>query len=394
MAKVLTFDMGGTTAKAGSVIDGEPDVAYEFEAAGRTHSGRSIRGSGYVVRGPFIDIAEVSAGGGTVARVDDGGDLTVGPMSAGAEPGPACYGRGGREPTVTDANVVLGRINPSYLLGGKMRIFSSMASRAYRMLAAELGMTVEEAAEGVVRLVNSGMSKAISIVSVERGRDPREFSMIAFGGAGPVHCCDLAEELGIREVIVPVHAGLFSAYGLLAGNLTRTFTLPVSPRNPSIAGCFAELERTAKEAMRRDGFKRFASRRYVEARYAGQSHELALPFTGITQLRTAFDRAHKRLYGYSTHDRVEVVNAKLRAVVERSRRLRLSSSWEDGRPRATFRRAWFSGGLIRVPVYTRERMRLGDHGVGPCIIEEYDSTLVVNPRWRWRLEEYGTRLTR
>lgn len=394
LKRAITFDMGGTTAKAGAVINGEPDITYEFEAAGRTHSGRSITGSGYVVRGPFIDVAEVSAGGGTVALIDDGGALSVGPTSAGSEPGPACYGKGGREPTVTDANLILGRINPRYLLGGSMPLRPELARKAFSKLSSKLGMSVDRVAEGVIRLVNNSMCKAISIVSVERGRDPREFSMIAFGGAGPVHCCDLAEELGIKEVIVPVHAGLFSAYGLLVGELSRTFALPVSRRRGPISAYFERLGKMAAAEMKHDGFPDFTSHEYVDARYAGQSHELTLPFEGEAGLRTSFDSMHRRLYGYSSTDGIEVVNARLRVAVRRGSTVLLSSAWGRGKRRPGRRSVWFASRRLRVPVYTREEMRLGDAGVGPCVIEEYDSTLVVNPSWRWRLEDYGARLTR
>ncbi len=392
--RVLTFDMGGTTAKAGAVMDYDYDITSEFEAAGRTHSGRSIRGSGYAVRGSFIDLAEVSAGGGTVAWLDEGGALAVGPRSAGSEPGPACYGRGGREPTVTDANVVLGRINPEYLLGGKMKVRSELAARSLRMIAVGMGATVEGAANGVIRLVNNNMARAISIVSSERGRDPREFTMIAFGGAGPVHACDLAEELGIRTIIAPVHAGLFSAYGLLTGELSRTFTLPVISGRPELLPRFRELDRIASREMKLDGFTKFSSKKHVEARYAGQSHELTLPFAEEGKLRRSFDIRHRKLYGYSSPDPLEVVSVRLRAVVPRPKPGIARSTWEPTRGAKRTRRAWFAGRRAEAPIFTRERMRPGDRGLGPCIIEEYDSTLVVNPGWKWVIEEYGTRLSR
>jgi len=394
LRKALTFDMGGTTAKAGTVIDGEPGFTSEFEAAGRTHSGRSIIGSGYAVRGSFIDLAEVSAGGGTIAWVDEGGALAVGPRSAGSEPGPACYGRGGSEPTVTDANVVLGRLNPAYLLGGKMPIHHELASKSFRRLSATLGLTLREAAAGVVRLANNSMAKAISIVTLERGRDPRDFAMVSFGGAGPMHCCDLAEEAGIGDIAVPVHAGLFSAYGLLSGELARNFKLPIASHGASLSVHFRDLEKTAAKEMRNDGFERFATHRYFEARYRGQSHELELPYAGAAALRRSFDRKHREIYGYASPDPIEVVGIRVRAVVERRGAGRLSSSWESSGRGVSKREAWFAGKLIAAPVYTREKMRPGQHGVGPCIMEEYDSTLVVNPSWRWTVEGWGTRLRR
>src|SRR2546430_8993936 len=203
LTKAITFDMGGTTAKAGSIVSGKADLAYEFEAAGTTYHGRSIKGSGYPVRQPFIDLAEVSAGGGTIAWIDETGNLKVGPESAGADPGPAAYGNGGTQATVTDANIVAGRINPSKLLGGQLKLRDDLAVRAVGKLSSRLGTSTEETADRILRIVNSNMSKALRLVSVERGRDPREYSLIAFGGAGPLHACDLAEELEIKRIIVP-----------------------------------------------------------------------------------------------------------------------------------------------------------------------------------------------
>ncbi len=394
LRKVLTFDMGGTTAKAGTVVNGDPDVTREFEAAGRTHSGRSIRGSGYAVRGSFIDIAEVSAGGGTIAWLDEAGQLQVGPESAGSDPGPACYGRGGTEPTVTDANVATGRLNPRHLLGGEMPIDARLATRSLRQLSAGGESVAAELAKGVIRLVNDGMAKAISIVSVERGRDPREFTMVAFGGAGPIHSCDLADEMGIGEIIVPLHAGLFSAYGLIVGDLTRSFSAPVMGSPKSLKRRFDELEDEAQREMEREGLRRYRTERFIEARYLGQSHELLLSYGGDDGVRRAFDMRHKALYGYSSPDPVQIVNigVRTRIVGPEPAGLRQKQVGRPSRPKR--REAWVGGTTQEVDVFTREGMLQGDSGRGPCIIEEYDSTLVVNPSWTWRAEEYGTRLER
>ncbi|QQG48143.1 MAG: hydantoinase/oxoprolinase family protein [archaeon] len=389
---VLTFDMGGTTAKAGAIVGGEAEVAREFEAAGRSHSGRSIRGSGYSVRGPFIDLAEVSAGGGTVLWADESGQLSVGPRSAGSQPGPACYGRGGAEPTITDANVLLGRLNPVSLLSGSMPIRFDLAERALSQLCKTLGTAAEDVAIGALRLVNADMARAISMVSVERGRDPRDFVLFAFGGAGPAHACDLAEELGIRAIVVPAHAGLFSAHGLLSGDLTRTFS--ASARTGALQPQFAALEMKVRAAMKKEGFPEFSLLRYAEARYEGQSHELLLKFRGDNAFRKDFSSRHRQLYDYSTRDVVEVVNLHVRASVRLSAHP-IPTQQTRGRPgHPSRRRAWIGGEHQAVPVLTRETIQSGRRGRGPCIIEEYDSTLVVNPGWRWRAEEYGTRLER
>jgi N-methylhydantoinase A len=283
-------------------------------------------------------------------------------------------------------------MSPHHLLGGKMRIHNDLALRSIAGLARRMGLTRLQAAAAVLRIVNSSMAKAISMVSVERGRDPRDFVLVAFGGAGPAHACDLAEELGVRETFVPAHAGLFSAYGLLVAELSRTFTMPVDGKGSSLPTRFAALERKASAEMKLDGFTRFALLRHVEARYEGQSHELTIPYSRARDLRKTFDRRHKELYGYSSADPVEVVNARLTAVVHRRNPGKLTAAGES--LDLGDRMAWFGGRMRSARVHSRGRMRPGDHGAGPCVIEEYDSTIVVNPSWKWRVEEQGTRLSR
>src|SRR5216117_449748 len=240
LTKAITFDMGGTTAKAGTIVSGMPDHAYEFEAAGRTYHGRSIKGSGYPVRQPFIDLAEVSAGGGTIAHIDETGNLKVGPESAGADPGPAGYGNGGTQATVTDANIVAGRINASKLLGGQLKLHNDLSIRAIGRLSRRLGTSIDKTADRILRIVNSNMSRALRLVSIERGRDPREYTLISFGGAGPLQACDFVVELGINRILIPLHPGLFSAFGLLTAELSRTFTQPIlRPVTASIERTFA-----------------------------------------------------------------------------------------------------------------------------------------------------------
>jgi N-methylhydantoinase A len=388
--RVATFDMGGTTAKAGMVLNFQPDIAYEFEAAGKTHSGRAIRGSGYPVRQPFIDLAEVSAGGGTIAWVDEGGSLRLGPQSAGSEPGPAAYGKGGKEPTVTDANILLGRLNPKHLLGGEMTVYSELAYSAMKeRVANRLETTTKEAAESVIEVANHRMARAISIVSVERGRDPREFVLIAFGGAGPLHACDLAEQMAIKSVIVPRNPGLFSAYGLLTVNLGRTFLKPVMTTNLDLSIDFNDLKLRASRTLQEEGFSTFSLEQYVDLRYLGQSFELTLPYMERNKLRKSFDKKHESIYGYSSKDPLEVVNAKVRAVVSIPKIVRRKlDSRESGPKTSSFRTAWISGAYGKVPVYVRENLSLGNRETGPCIIEEYDSTTIVNGTWLWRIDEF------
>lgn len=392
LGDVLTFDMGGTTAKAGAVEGGKPDVVTEFEAAGRTHSGRSIKGSGYAVRGEFIDLAEVSAGGGTIAWLDEAGKLRVGPESAGSNPGPACYGRGGARPTVTDANVVLGRISPKALLGGKMAIRHALAVESLRTLQSGAEEGVEGTATDILTLVNDSMAHAISIVSTERSRDPRKFTLLAFGGAGPLHACDLAENLGIHRIVVPAHAGLFSTYGLLAGEVAREFSAPVMKTNTGLRTEFQALERSVRRTMKSEGFEKFRLERYYEARYTGQSHEILLGYHGDSNVRRLFDARHRLIYGYSTSDALEVVNIRVKAVV-RGRRLDAPKQEVESASEPEMRHAWIAGQWRKVDVYTRERTATGTHGRGPCIIEEYDSTAIVNPSWKWRAEAHGVMIS-
>ena len=393
--RVITFDMGGTTAKAGIIINGQPDLSYEFEAAGKTHSGRSIKGSGYPVRYPFIDLAEVSSGGGTIAWVDEAGALHAGPQSAGAEPGPAAYGNGGTEATVTDANIVLGRLNPKHLLGGALRLHYDLAERAVeRKVASKLGLGLTDAAVGIIKIVHHNMARAISLVSVERGRDPRDFAMISFGGAGPMHSCELAEELGVKRVIVPKHPGLFSARGLLVADLSRTLAVPVMKlATDNLEPFFRELRIRAKEAVQRDGFAEYSLNELIDLRYKGQSYEITLPYRKGTDLNGIFGEQHRRLYGYSSDDPVEVVNARATVIVPTPKaRFSKQETQNTGAAIASqsTRNAWISNSTTETPVYTRESLMQGAAGAkGPCIIEEYDSTTIVPDKWSWRIDEYA-----
>jgi N-methylhydantoinase A len=389
--KVITFDMGGTTAKAGAIVNRKPDLAYEFEAGGRAYHGRSIKGSGYPVRQPFIDLAEVSAGGGTIARMDVTGNLTVGPESAGANPGPAAYGKGGRQATVTDANIVAGRINPTQLLGGSLKLHFDLALRSISQLSNRLGVSVDKTAESILRIVNSNMSKALRLVSVERGRDFREFTLIAFGGAGPVHACEIAEELGIERIIIPRHPGLFSALGLLTAELSRAFIQPVlKHRTTSIERTFKHLREQARKSLKQEGFTTYNTTEQVDLRYEGQAYEITVPYKRNTNLARLFGREHKKLYGYSSNDAVEAVNARIRAVIP-TRKARLANQkLRLSRPSsaASSRQLMLLEGWRKVPVYNRESLWLGVQKKGPCIIEEYDSTTLIGKNWIWKVDPY------
>jgi len=416
LKNVISFDMGGTTAKAGAVREGTPEVVAEYEVGGRVHRGRLVKGSGYPIRFPFIDLAECSAGGGTIAWVDEGGALRVGPVSAGANPGPACYKLGNAEPTITDANLVLGRLNQRHLLGGKMKIHADLARKALEEKICEpLGLDLSEAASSIVKIANSVMAKILRMVSVERGYDPRSFSLIAFGGAGPMHACALAEELRIPLVIVPVNPGLFSAVGLLVSdvvhNYLRAIMKTVDSVSPSeLEEVFRELEENGGKALEEDGFtsKSTIFLRELDVRYVGQSYELTLsspkPLTkeDIDRIVKLFHEKHRGVYGYSAEkEPVELVNARLKAVgIMAKPSLR---TYEETEPEPSkhsimeTRNVFFESldGYVECSVYKREKLEPGNVVAGPAVIEQYDSTTVVYPGWSAKVDKFrNLRVTR
>ena len=329
-ANLISFDMGGTTAKASLIENGRIETTSEYEVGGQGNVGRWLHGTGHPIRLPVIDLAEVSAGGGSIAWIDPGGALRVGPGSAGAEPGPACYGRGGDRPTVTDANVVLGLLSRTHLLGGRLPIDTAAAEAAVRTHVADpLGQGIMEAAAGIVSVVNHGMAEALRIVSVERGHDAREFSLVAFGGAGPVHAAALAEELDIPEVIIPPIPGGFSALGLVATDLrrdwSRTFYSPIESIDPqALDQRLADLERAAQTMLRDAGIPEpdRIVERAADCRYTKQAYELTVPLAGGTVTREsldalagAFHAQHLRTYGHeNSNESVQMVNVRVTAI--------------------------------------------------------------------------------
>ena len=408
---IISFDMGGTTAKAGTVRGRVPEVVPEYEVAGKVHMGRLVKGSGYPVRFPFIDLAECSAGGGTIARADVGGALMVGPTSAGAHPGPACYGQGGKEPTITDANLILGRLNPRKLLGGEMSIYPDKAKTAFQGLSGRLSVDMEEAAVSVVRVANSMMSKILRIVSVERGFDPRRFALVSFGGAGPMHACALAEELEMGGVIVPPNPGMFSALGLLTADLFHDYTRPLMERADDIdpgavETCFLEMEEEGRETLAREGVVPEEMRllRRLDLRYLGQAYELTVDAPShfnakaVPSAVSAFHRRHREVYGYSAEgEPVEVVNVRVRAIgaIPKPRLRELLPASKEGTPHGR-RPVYFedTNSWVETPVYERENIGGGGRLRGPAIVEQYDSTTVLYPGWRATVDRFGNLVLR
>lgn len=398
---VITFDMGGTTAKASLIEDGELSRAREYEVGASLSSGsRLIRGSGELIRIPTLDIAEVGAGGGSIAWLDAAGGLHVGPRSAGADPGPACYGRGGSAPTVTDANLVLGYMRTGHVAAGEIELDHDLAEGALAAVAERLGMDVLGAAAGVHRLVNARMMRALRAVSSERGREPGDFALVAYGGAGPLHAGGLALELGIRTVIVPPMAGVFSATGLLSAK--REFhdvrACRISCREPRAAEDVGRLLREMADpvAMGQPGSVRFVPS--LDMRYGGQSWDLevALPAGRDWQrpdaalLRKAveaFEVEHERVYGvrYDDGARVDVRAVRLAVVYPEPSRPIATPPAPELVSVGTHRVAQFDGRHRRVEVHSRMSLPV-EPLAGPVLVDEYDTTIVVPPEWSVRRE--------
>lgn len=404
---LLSFDMGGTTAKASLIRRGEYETTPEYEVGGGASASRFMNGTGHPIRVPVIDLAEVSAGGGSIAWVDRAGALRVGPRSAGAEPGPACYGRGGTEPTVTDCNLVLGYLDRGSLLAGDLPIDFEAAERAVLLkLAQPLGVDARTAAAAVIDIINHAMAEALKIVSVERGHDPREFALAAFGGAGPMHAVALAEELGIAEVICPPIPGAFSALGLVGTDLkrdyVRTFYATTATADPRLLDAgFRELEANGAAMLDRAGIppdcRRFV--RSVDARYERQSYELPvlvpegrLDAGHLPAIAAAFHERHRQTYGHDNRSEpVQIVNLRLAAVgVFPPLRIRQETAPADSEARWGQRRMWFRPtGPIEAQVWKRERLASGSIIAGPAVIESLESTILVPPAWQASMDRDG-----
>jgi N-methylhydantoinase A len=413
---VISFDMGGTTAKAGLILEGRPRVTKEYEVGARAGAaGGSLRGSGYPIRTPVIDLVEIGAGGGSVAWVDSGGMLRVGPESMGAEPGPACYGLGGQEPTVTDANLALGRLNPHYFLGGAITLDIDRARQAIeRRCAGPLEMSVMRAAHAIVEIANASMVNALRLVTVQRGYDPRDFLLLAFGGAGPVHANRLAAEMEMAGVLIPPSPGVTSALGLLVTDLKHEYTATVMRRAdhldlPALDDTWNRLEAEGRAALLREGMSpgSLSFLRHVELRYVGQSFELTvhlpdgpLDASAIGRVSDSFHHEHDRAYGYcAPTEPVEWVNLRLTAlgrIVKPPLRPRGESGADIRAAQKETREVFFTDcdGCVPCPIYDRARLPAGSVLNGPAVIEELDSTTVIEPGFRAETDRFGNLVVR
>ncbi len=395
---LLTFDMGGTTTKAAVIEGGEPHKSGEYEIGAPISKGsRLLKGGGYLLMVRAVDVAEVGAGGGSLVSLDAAGSFRVGPQSAGAEPGPICYDRGGEEPTTSDANVLLGYLNPEYLLGGSLKVNLEKTRRIFEeKVARPLGLSMLEAAYGVHVVANAAMARAMRSVTTERGRDARNFTLVAFGGSGPCHAAALARQMGIDRVIVPTAPGLFSSLGLLAAAQEYEFvrSLMMVTGDGAVDGLvdgFRALEHEASETLREEGYDpaQLAFQRYADLHYAAQIHELTVPVPdsgSIEELKDAFGQEHHRTYGYrSDGEAVEVTNIRVigRPDVDVSSGLDMAAmgtalydtGGSKGRRRAYFGR---ESGLVETEIISRGDLSTTPMA-GPVIVEEYDTTIVVPP---------------
>jgi N-methylhydantoinase A len=375
---VLTFDMGGTSTDVASVIEGRVATTTESEVAG------------VPIRFPMVDVHTVSAGGGSIAWADEGGALRVGPRSAGADPGPASYDLGGNDFTVTDANLLLGYLPEGARLGGRVELRRELAAKAAAGLAGELGVNEREIAVGAVEVANAEMTRALRLVSVERGLDPRDFALVAFGGAGPMHACALAGELGIRTILVPKASGMLSALGLAASELRRDYVAPCFVRpaemDPGeLAAAFAPLEERARADLDAPLLVRSA-----DVRYVGQSYELTVDADDLADLERLFHAAHERRYSYRMEgEPVEIVALRVMATLPR-KEIDLVEGQAAGDVVESTRSAFFDGSWSDVPVIDRSRMGAGSAVSGPCIVELDGSTCVVGPGWAGAVDDSGT----
>jgi N-methylhydantoinase A len=396
---LITLDIGGTTAKASLVEGGDVRLASDY------HIERTSTFAGYPIKVPVVDIVEIGAGGGSIAWIDPAGSLKVGPSSAGADPGPACYGRGGREPTLTDANVIAGRINPGYFLGGRMQLDVQASHDALARIARLLGVEVADAALGVIRIANANMIHLLKLVSVRRGRDPREFAMVAFGGGGSMHACSLARELKVPRVLIPPAPGHFSAWGMLASDLrqdlVQTRLARLDGLDPQeLAGIWSGLEGRLLDAFSDEGFEpdRIMFARSADMRYAGQEHTVTVPLPegdggrGIgDEIERRFHDLHDRLYTFRLSTSIEFVNFRLAgfAAVRKPETARIAPGDAASACKGVRSVDFDELGRRDAQIFERSLLGAGAELEGPAVVEEPAASTVVFPGQLLHVDEFG-----
>jgi N-methylhydantoinase A len=395
---IISFDMGGTTAKSSLIKDFHPEVTSSYYVGGYV--------SGQPMMLPVVDIVEVGNGGGSIAWIDPAGGLKVGPQSAGAAPGPACYGQGGTEPTVTDANLITGRIDPEYFLGSGVRLQRDKAVQAVtEKIAKPLDLSLEEAALGILTIANFNMSLSVRAVSVEKGYDPRDCVLVPSGGGGALHAIAIARELSVPRVIIPPMPAHFSALGMLLADLkhdyVQTYVCELAETSGAqIAGAFSLLEKSAFEILAEEGARaeEIVVRRFLDMRYRGQEYTLPVPITedlrslvDFSEIRARFDQLHQEHYGHSApQEPVMIVNLRLSALGKTDDRLPLASPPLQGERVARGHRAViFETTSIDTPVYLRSGLKEGDSLDGPAVIEEIGATILVYPGDKMQVNEFG-----
>ena len=390
---IITLDMGGTST----------DVSL---CPGRIKETTSATLGGYPISVPMIEIHTVGAGGGSIARVDAGGALVVGPESAGADPGPACYGKGDHI-TVTDANLVLGRLRPAQFLGGRLELDRERSQRLIEKLAGQIGAPAEETALGIIRVVNANMERAIRTISLERGYDPREFTLVPFGGAGPMHSCELAQELGIPRVLIPTHPGILSALGVAIADVVKDYSRTVMLRGedinqPRLEEEFHGMEGQARQELRQEGLPaaEMTARRYLDARYVGQSFELTIDYPALSRrgdlqraIANSFYQAHLQRFGYADrNEAVEIVNLRLKlelAVAKPDIEAQALAPADATAARIEDAEVVFRQGPLSTTLYDRDRLSPGNVIQGPALLLQLDTTVVVPPGWGGAVDPFG-----
>ena len=385
-SRIISFDMGGTSTDV-SLVDGELPITTDTKIAGLP------------VKTPTIDIHTVGAGGGSIAVFDEGGALRVGPDSAGADPGPVCYGKGGSQPTVSDANLILGRLLPQAFLGGTMKLVRSPVEEAFLDMARPRGMSIEELAEGICTVANSNMERALRGVSVEKGHNPQDFVLVSFGGAAAMHAAFLASSLGIPSVMIPQNPGTLSAMGMLLSDVIKDYSITVmkdlsEASEENQENVFAELEGRARNEMKNEGFHdgNILIERYLDLRYKGQSYELIVPHH--KDQRSVFHSSHKKTYGHCDESRdIEVVNFRIRAIgimeKPRNRRQVVSTRKASSKSARTCIDVVFDGVKHRTEVFERGLLMTEQEIAGPAVVTEYSSTTVIPPGFLMTTDSYG-----